>query len=119
MGLDPIGKYVQVQGTSFSAPIVSGVVALMKGEDPKRRLSREEMVSILKKTATYDRLNLSKADVNRYRLQKEVGFGTVVDAPVSRPSGIFAKTKPVSAQEYFFGRGLVNADAAVASVRQK
>ncbi|MUG93433.1 S8 family serine peptidase [Scytonema sp. UIC 10036] len=119
VALDSVGKYVQVQGTSFSAPIVSGVVALMKGEDPKRRLSRDEMVSILKKTATYDGLNLSQADVNRYRLQREVGFGTVVDAPVSRPSGIFAKAKPVSAQEYFFGRGLVNADAAVASVRQK
>jgi serine protease len=58
IALDPVGKYVQVQGTSFSAPIVSGVVALMKGEDPKRRLSREEIVSILKKTATYDGLSL-------------------------------------------------------------
>ncbi|MBD2413979.1 peptidase S8 [Nostoc calcicola FACHB-389] len=119
LALDPLGKYVQVQGTSFSAPIVSGVVALMKGEDPKRRLSREEIVSILNKTATYDGLKLSKADANRYRLQKEVGFGTVVDAPVSRPSGIFPKAKPVSALEYFFGRGLVNADAAVQAVRQK
>ncbi|BAZ37661.1 peptidase S8/S53 [Calothrix sp. NIES-4101] len=119
LALDPVGKYVQVQGTSFSAPIVSGVMALMKGEDPKRRLSREEMVSILKKTATYDGLNLSSSDMNRYRLQKEVGFGTVGDAPVSRPSGIFAKAKPVSAQEYFFGKGLVNADAAVESVRQR
>lgn len=119
LALDPVGKYVQVQGTSFSAPIVSGVVALMKGEDPKRRLSREEMVSILKKTATYDGLNISSSDVNRYRLQKEVGFGTVGDAPISRPSGIFAKAKPVSAKEYFFGRGLVNADAAVKSVKQR
>ncbi|MBE9087316.1 S8 family serine peptidase, partial [Tolypothrix sp. LEGE 11397] len=119
LALDPLGKYVQVQGTSFSAPIVSGVVALMKGEDPKRRLSRHEIVSILNQTATYDGLNLSKADANRYRLQKEVGFGTVVDAPVSRPSGIFPKAKPVSAQEYFFGRGLVNADAAVQAVKNR
>ncbi|MBD2213045.1 S8 family serine peptidase [Nostoc linckia FACHB-104] len=119
LALDPLGKYVQVQGTSFSAPIVSGVVALMKGEDPKRRLSRDEIVSILNQTATYDGLNLSKADANRYRLQKEVGFGTVVDAPVSRPSGIFPKAKPVSAQEYFFGRGLVNADAAVQAVKNR
>ncbi|GJD19294.1 peptidase S8 and S53, subtilisin, kexin, sedolisin [Rivularia sp. IAM M-261] len=119
MALDPAGKYVQVQGTSFSGPIVSGVVALMKGEDPKQRLSRDEIVSILKKTATYDGLNLSKTDINRYRLQKEVGFGTVGDEPISRPSGIFAKTKPVSAEEYFFGRGLVNADAAVKSVKQR
>lgn len=119
MALDSVGKYVHVQGTSFSAPIVSGVVALMKGEDPKRRLSRDEMVSILKKTATYDGLNISSSDVNRYRLQKEVGFGTVGDTPISRPSGIFAQAKPVSAQEYFFGRGLVNADAAVETVRQR
>jgi serine protease len=77
------------------------------------------MVSILKKTATYDGLNLSSSDVNRYRLQKEVGFGTVIDAPISRPSGIFPKAKPLSAQEYFFGKGLVNADAAVESVRQR
>jgi hypothetical protein len=55
--------------------------------------------------------------VNQYRLQKEVGFGTAGDALISRPSGIFTKAKPLSAQEYFFGRGLVNVDAAVESVR--
>jgi hypothetical protein len=49
----------------------------------------------------------------------EVGFWTVGDAPISRPSGIFTKAKPLSVKEYFFGRVLVNADAAVESVRQR
>ncbi|MGK7887846.1 MAG: hypothetical protein AB4042_00830 [Leptolyngbyaceae cyanobacterium] len=39
--VDPLGDYVQVQGPSFAAPAISGVVALMKGEGPHRRLSRD------------------------------------------------------------------------------
>ena len=30
MSIDTVGKYVQVQGTSFSSPVVADVVALMK-----------------------------------------------------------------------------------------
>ncbi|NJR52423.1 MAG: S8 family serine peptidase [Leptolyngbyaceae cyanobacterium CSU_1_3] len=118
MALDPKGEYVQVQGTSFSAPTVAGVLALMKGEDRDRRLSREQLVSILKKTSSYEGLNLSKADVNQYRLQASIGFGTIETFPFLRPSGIFPQPRPVSAEQYFFGSGLVNADAAVLAVKR-
>ncbi|BAY95292.1 MULTISPECIES: S8 family peptidase [unclassified Tolypothrix] len=118
VALDPLGKYVQVQGTSFSAPVVSGVVALMKGEDGQRRLNREGIVKILKSTASYNGLTLSKGDINRYRLQADVGFGAAGDFPYVRPSGVFGKAKPVSAEQYYFGSGLINAEAAVAQVKR-
>ncbi|MGJ3251901.1 MAG: S8 family peptidase [Elainellaceae cyanobacterium] len=105
--LDPRGEYVQVQGTSFSAPTVSGVIALMKGENSG--LGRDRLISILKETANYDGLTLSQADLNHYRLQQDVGL-TLRD---DRVSGIFPLPEPVSAQQYFFGNGLVNAAAAV------
>ncbi|WP_272819413.1 S8 family peptidase [Scytonema hofmannii] len=117
VALDPMGKYVQVQGTSFSAPIVSGVVALMKGKDPQRRLNRDSFVKILKSTAGYSGLTLSKADINRYRLQAETGFGAAADFPFVRPSGVFIKTKPVSPEQYYFGSGLIDAEAALEKVK--
>lgn len=116
--LDPLGKYVQVQGTSFSAPIVSGVVALMKGEDPQRRFNRDGIMKILKSTASYNGLTLSKGDINRYRLQANVGFGAAETFRFVRPSGVFSKGKPVSAEQYYFGSGLINAEAAVAEVKR-
>ena len=118
VALDPQGKYVQVQGTSFSAPTVSGVMALMKGEDPNRRLDRDRLVAILKKTASYEGLAISKADENQYRLQSSIGFGTARDFSFLRPSGVFQQPKPVSAQQYFFGSGLVNAAAAIREVKR-
>ena len=117
--LDPKGKYVQVEGTSFSAPTVSGIMALMKGEDPNRRLNRDRLVSILKETASYDGLAMTKADENQYRLQSSIGFGSGMGFPFIRPSGIFPQPRPVSSQEYFFGSGLVNADAAVKKVKDE
>ncbi len=117
--LDPKGKYVQVEGTSFSAPTVSGVMALMKGEDPNRRLNRDRLVSILKETASYDGLAMTKADENQYRLQASIGFGSGMGFPFIRPSGIFPQPRPVSSQEYFFGSGLVNAEAAVKKVKDE
>ncbi|MEM6401772.1 MAG: S8 family serine peptidase, partial [Cyanobacteria bacterium P01_D01_bin.116] len=66
--LDNRGKYIRVEGTSFASPVVTGVIALMKGEDPQRRLSREEIISILKKTASYDGLTLSKAEKEVYKI---------------------------------------------------
>lgn len=116
VALDPTGEYVQVQGTSFSAPTVSGVVALMKGENPE--LARERVVKILQATASYEGLQMTQADANRYRLQAEVGFGTALNFPVLRPSGIFTPAKPVSAEQYFFGSGLVNAAAAVEAAKR-
>jgi serine protease len=110
--LDPRGQYVQVQGTSFSAPAVSGVVALMKGVNPG--LSRDRLLSILKTTSSYDGLTLSQADRNYYRLQREVGLTQLED----RLSGIFPLPQPISAEQYFFGSGLVNAEAAVRATKR-
>ncbi len=100
--LDPKGKYWWVQGTSFSSPAVAGVVALMKGEDPKRRLSRKHLVNILQSTASYQGLIISDKDAQLYRLQRNKGLV---------PSSVTDK-------QYFFGKGLVNADAAVKVVRR-
>jgi serine protease len=95
--VDPKGEYVRVQGTSFSAPIVSGIVALMKGADPQ--LSRDRAIAILKQTASYDALAVSPTDLESYQeLQKQAGTGTVSD------------------RQYFFGSGLVNAEAAIRDV---
>ncbi|MBW4549551.1 MAG: S8 family serine peptidase [Aphanocapsa sp. GSE-SYN-MK-11-07L] len=118
---DARGKYVSVQGTSFSAPAVAGVVALMKGEDPNRRLSRDRLIAILKQTASYQNLAISRSDTYRYRLQQSAGLGTYetrAGFQSIRPSGIFPLPTPISAQQYFFGVGLVNAEAAVQAVKQ-
>ncbi len=116
--LDPKGKYVQVQGTSFSAPNVSGVMALMKGEDPGRNLGRDRLVEIIRKTSTYEALNIPTGDNYKYRLQREVGFGSAMNYQVLRPSGIFALPQPVTIEQYYFGSGLVNAAAAVEQVKR-
>ena len=118
MALDPQGNYVQVQGTSFSSPNVAGVLALMQGENQGYRLNRDRLVKILKQTASYTTLAVSQADENRYRLQAAIGFGTAIDFPFVRPSGVFGQPQVVSAQQYYFGSGLVNADAAVKEVKR-
>ncbi|WP_414551989.1 S8 family peptidase [Anabaena sp. CCY 0017] len=92
--VDSRGKYWWVQGTSFSAPAVSGVVALMKGEDRQRRLNRDRLTDILKSTASYQGLSISDEDIKSY----------------GSPS------KQV--QQHLFGQGLVNADAAVQAVKK-
>lgn len=116
IALDPLGNYVQVQGTSFSSPNVAGVLALMQGENKGHRLKRDRLVMLLKQTASYTNLAVSQADANRYRLQAAIGFGTAIDFPFIRPSGVFGQPRVVSAQQYYFGSGLVNADAAVRAV---
>lgn len=116
VALDPKGKYVQVEGTSFSAPTVAGVMALMKGEDPNRRLNRDRLVTILKETSSYDGLTISKADENQYRLQAAVGFSSGFS--FVRLPGIFSTPQPISPEQYFFGNGLVNAEAAIREVKR-
>ena len=113
--LDPLGKYVRVQGTSFSAPNVAGVVALMRGENAN--INRENLIAILKRTSSYEGLEISSSDANKYRLQAAIGFSTVKDFPFVRPSGIYTAPTPISAMQYYFGSGLVNAEAAVKAVQ--
>ncbi|MEO1375580.1 MAG: S8 family serine peptidase [Cyanobacteria bacterium J06635_10] len=101
--LDTVGKYIRVEGTSFASPIVAGIIALMKGEDPQRILSREQIISILKQTAVYDGLTLSDAEKELYTL-------LVLSGKV--PS-------EVSVEQYFFGNGLVNAYRAIKEVQRQ
>ncbi|NJO43243.1 MAG: S8 family serine peptidase [Cyanobacteria bacterium RU_5_0] len=96
------GVYIWTDGTSFSAPAVAGVLALMKAEDPQRQLTRQQLVKILKQTASYNNLDVSP-DMKQYQAQKQKG--TV-------PNG-------VSPEQYFFGSGLVNAEAAVREVKRQ
>jgi subtilisin family serine protease len=100
--LDQRGAYIWIDGTSFSSPAVAGVLALMKAEDPKRQLTRQQLIAILKKTASYDRLDISP-DLERFQVHKQKG---------DVPNG-------VSPEQYFFGSGLVNAEAAVREVKRQ
>jgi serine protease len=75
----------------------------MKGEDPQRLLSREQIISILKQTASYDGLILSETEKELYKVLVLSG-----------------KVPPeVSIEQYFFGNGLVNAQAAVKEVQRR
>jgi subtilisin family serine protease len=114
VALDSLGKYVQVQGTSFSAPAVAGVVALMRGEDPQRQLSRDRLITILKQSTGYQDLSIAPADTVTYRLKTALGFG--ID-PRLRPSGVFPLPEPIAPEQYYYGSGLVNAEAAVLGVK--
>jgi serine protease len=93
--VDSRGKYWWVQGTSFAAPAVAGVVALMKGEDPQRLLKRDRFISILKSTASYQALTITDAEAKTYGSQ------------------------PRKIRQHLFGSGLVNADAAVRLVKRR
>lgn len=100
--LDPQGRYIWTNGTSFASPAVAGVVALMKGEDPKRQLTRDRLVAILKNTASDKELNVSKEDLKFY-------------------NSIAKKTRlsnSITPKKYFFSSGLVNAAAAVKEVKR-
>ena len=133
--LDPLGHYVRVQGTSFSAPAVSGVLALMRGAanapangpidgaeksvNSGQQFDRDRLTEILLATSSYKALELTQADHHWYRLQSEVGFGTAMDFPFVRPSGVAGPIEAIAPETYFFGRGLVNAAAAVEAVTQE
>ncbi len=96
---DVQGKHRWATGTSFSTPIVSGVIALIKGEDPNNRLSRADIIDILQKTASYDQLKLRDTETKFFNKVKPANFN--------------------SPEEYFFGAGLVNAEAAVAEAKAR
>ena len=122
--IDNVGKYVQVQGTSFSSPVVAGVVALMKGEDPDRKLTRSQIFEILGNTASYQPLKVTKADDSRYRLQEGIP-STVMPG---RSGGVIgslpgiidaSQVKKMEIQPFYFGKGLVNAEAAVLAVQKQ
>lgn len=100
--VDYKGKYWWTQGTSFSSPAVAGVVALMKGEDTNNRLNRVQLIDILKSTAGYQGLNISDREQKQYR-------GLVDRRKI--PSTVTDK-------QYFFGSGLINAEAAVRAVKK-
>ncbi len=73
----------------------------MKGENSQ--LNREGLVSILKSTASYESLTISDEDAKIYRSKgnKSTKYSSAKD------------------KQYFFGNGLVNADAAVKAVQRK
>jgi subtilisin family serine protease len=96
--IDDRGKYVGVQGTSFSAPAVSAVVALMKDADDDSVLTRAQITELLERSADYDELVVTAEERAEYQqFQSQTG-------------------SQISEAEYFFGRGLVNAEVAVDSV---
>ncbi|MEO1373666.1 MAG: S8 family serine peptidase, partial [Cyanobacteria bacterium J06635_10] len=99
--IDFKGQYWWMQGTSFSSPAVAGVVALMKGED-KGKLNREQLINILKSTAGYKGLNITEKEQKRYRTL--VNQGEI-------PGNLTNK-------QFYFGSGLINADAAVNAVKK-
>jgi serine protease len=94
--IDPTGKYLWTQGTSFASPAIAGVIALMKGEDPQRQLSRDRLVELLKQTASYDGLRVTNKE--KQTATQVGGNGSV--------------------EQFVFGNGLVNAQAAVQAVQQ-
>ena len=99
--LDRRGRYVGVQGTSFASPLVAGVVALMKDVDDNDQLSRSQIVDILQSSADYDELVISPADAAQYQ-----SLSTTED---------FSQ---LSAEQIFFGNGLVDAEVAVDGVKK-
>ena len=91
-----IGKRMAVY---FHGTWVSGIIAANYQE---RLLSREQIISILKQTASYNGLTLSETEKELYKVLVVLG-----------------KIPPrVSIEQYFFGNGLVNAHRAVKEVQR-
>ncbi len=77
------------------------------------------MFQILRETASHEALSLTAADEMHYRLQKSLGFSTVLDFPFVRNSSIYEQPEPISAEQYYLGAGLVNAVEAVEAAQQQ
>ena len=75
----------------------------MMSADRDEQLTREDFVEILKATASYNRLQISEGD--RCRYEQLTDQGELPD--------------DLTAEQYFFGNGLVDANAAVEAVRQR
>lgn len=110
--LDPLGNYVQVQGTSFAAPAVSGVVALMKGVN--NTLNRERIMDVLEETASYQGLTLTETEQDLYQSYQQA---RLTEEKLEEIPEFLVFPEPSSAEDYFFGRGLVNAEAAIQAVQ--
>ncbi|ASC73064.1 peptidase S8 [Halomicronema hongdechloris C2206] len=98
---DPQGTYIWTQGTSFSSPIVAGIVALMQSADQDRSLSRDRIVELLTAAASHGPLTLTDEERDRYQT-----LATQTNTPATAP-----------ALTYFFGSGLVDAAEAVRLVQ--
>ncbi|MEO0686096.1 MAG: hypothetical protein AAFY76_13925, partial [Cyanobacteria bacterium J06649_11] len=66
------------------------------------QLNRVQLIDILKSTAGYQGLNITKQEQNLYRTL--VGKRAIPDS--------------VTDKQFFFGSGLINADAAVRAVKK-
>ena len=93
---DNRGYYVREQGTSFAAPAVVGVVALMKSADPQRKLTALQYAKILRSTSSLKSLSLTTEESSAFASSGKTG----------------------SPEQFFFATGLVNADKAVAEVEK-
>lgn len=100
---DRRGYYIFTEGTSFASPAVVGVVALMKSADPQRKLTAKQYRDILIKTSSRESLSLtSKESADFAQAKQELGN----------------RASDISAEQFFLGHGLVNAEKAVAAVEQ-
>jgi serine protease len=98
---DRRGYYIFTQGTSFASPTVAGVVALMKSADPQRKLTAIQYRQILLDNSSRENLRLTGDESAAFATNRTVG-----DIPA------------VSAAQFYFGNGLVNAEKAVTRVEQ-
>ena len=104
--------------TSFSAPLVSGILALMLSGNPE--LTREEATRILFHTCSRpDGNNLLEGipfdgDVETYC--KENFSGAAFPVEITAADRSFS---PVTGRSYVYGHGLVNALAAVQAVHRR
>ncbi len=102
---DRRGYYVTTTGTSFAAPAVAGVVALMKSADPQRKLTAAQYRKILIETSSLKSLSMSSEESQFFE-----GAKKQVEAQ--------GKQLDITGEQFFLGNGLVNAENAVAEVER-